>query len=357
SDVLARADAGDLRFDLRCVSRTRQRLARRRSGDRGVPRPGPEDRGGRARAARPRGRGEHQHADRGREPAAQRARPRPLPRQRARQLPDRRHARRRGLPRPLPQPRRARAQPRRRALPCAHARDPQHPGASARRSRSAGAARGRQRALRRDGDVGDPHGAGDAQEVHGAPARGGALERMRGEPPMSKARRPARVTLALYLAAVATSCGTISVEDEKNLGHEAQRAVRQQATLMRDRAVVNYVRQFGAELVAAARPTPFDVHWYVIEDEELNAFAIPGGSIYVHTGLLQKVGHADELAGVLAHELGHVTARHVAQNVRRQRNTGLIATIFTFAVAILTGNPYLANAGDLVSQLSGIAYL
>jgi predicted Zn-dependent protease len=120
---------------------------------------------------------------------------------------------------------------------------------------------------------------------------------------------------------------------------------------------VNYVRQLGAELVAAARPTPFDVRWYVVEDEELNAFAIPGGSIYVNTGLIAKVQHADELVGVLAHELGHVTARHVAQNVRRQRNTGLIATIFTFVVAILTGNPYLANAGDLVSQIAGIAYL
>ena len=174
---------------------------------------------------------------------------------------------------------------------------------------------------------------------------------------MSGARRAARVALVLYLVVSAVSCGTLSVEDEKALGLEAQRAVRQQATLMRDRAVVNYIRQFGAELVAAGRPTPFDVHWYVVEDEELNAFAIPGGSIYVHTGLIQKVDHADELAGVLAHELGHVTARHVAQNARRQRNTGLIATIFTFMVAILTGNPYIANAGDLVSQLAGIAYL
>jgi predicted Zn-dependent protease len=126
---------------------------------------------------------------------------------------------------------------------------------------------------------------------------------------------------------------------------------------MRDRAVVNYIRQFGAELVTAGRPTPFDVRWYVIEDEELNAMAIPGGSIYVHTGLIMQVEHANQLAGVLAHELGHVTARHVAQNVRRARNTGLIATIFTFIVAILTGNPYLANAGDLVSQIAGLAYL
>jgi predicted Zn-dependent protease len=173
----------------------------------------------------------------------------------------------------------------------------------------------------------------------------------------SKLGRSARGMLALFLVGSSVSCGTISVEDEKALGHQAQRAVRQQATLMRDRAVVNYVRQLGAELVAAARPTPFDVRWYVVEDEELNAFAIPGGSIYVNTGLIAKVHHADELAGVLAHELGHVTARHVAQNVNRQRNTGLIATIFTFMVAILTGNPYLANAGDLVSQLSAIAYL
>jgi predicted Zn-dependent protease len=174
---------------------------------------------------------------------------------------------------------------------------------------------------------------------------------------MHTARSGARALLVLYLVAATASCGTLSVEDEKSLGHETQRMVRQQATLMRDRAVVNYIRQLGAELVAAARPTPFDVRWYVIEDEELNAFAIPGGSIYVHTGLIAKAAHADELVGVLAHELGHVTGRHTAKNYRRGRNTGLIANIFAFMVAILTGNPYLANAGELLSSLAGIAYL
>jgi predicted Zn-dependent protease len=174
---------------------------------------------------------------------------------------------------------------------------------------------------------------------------------------MQMPKRAARQVLALYLIASSVSCGAISVEDEKALGHQTQRAIRQQLTLMRDRAVVKYVRDLGAELVAAARPTPFDVRWYVVEDEELNAFAIPGGSIYVHTGLIAKVKHADELTGVLAHELGHVTGRHVAKNYRRQRNTGILATIFSLAVAILTGNPYLANAGDLLSQIAGIAYL
>jgi predicted Zn-dependent protease len=174
---------------------------------------------------------------------------------------------------------------------------------------------------------------------------------------MHTARSGARALLVLYLVAATASCGTLSVEDEKSLGHEIQRAVRQQMTLMRDRAVVNYIRQLGAELVASARPTPFDVRWYVVEDEELNAFAIPGGSIYVHTGLIAKVEHADELVGVLAHELGHVTGRHTAKNARRQRNTGLIANIFAFMIAILTGNPYLANAGELLSSLAGIAYL
>jgi predicted Zn-dependent protease len=171
------------------------------------------------------------------------------------------------------------------------------------------------------------------------------------------AMRTGRAVLGLSLALATAACGTLSVEDEKALGREAQRSVRQQVTLMRDRAVVNYIRQLGAELVAASRPTPFDVRFYVVEDEDINASAYPGGAIYVHTGLIQAVKHADELAGVLAHEIGHVTARHVAQNVRRARNTGLIANIFTFLVAIVTGNPYLANAGDLLSSIAGIAYL
>ena len=126
---------------------------------------------------------------------------------------------------------------------------------------------------------------------------------------------------------------------------------------MRERVTVNYVRKMGDELVAAARPSPFDFRFYVVESEDLNAFAIPGGAIYINTGLIQSVNNASELAGVVAHEIGHVTARHTAQLAKRQRNTGFVAQAATIVIAVLTGNYYAANAGELASRVVAQAYV
>jgi predicted Zn-dependent protease len=153
------------------------------------------------------------------------------------------------------------------------------------------------------------------------------------------------------------ACGTLSVPEEKELGHEAQRQVRQQVQLVRDRVIVSYVRDLGAKLVANAGPSPFDFRFYVVENEEINAFALPAGAIYVHTGVLLEAKTAAEVAGVVAHEIAHVTARHVANLYRRQRNTGYGATLFSIAVAILSGNPYIANAGQLGASVAATAYL
>ncbi len=157
--------------------------------------------------------------------------------------------------------------------------------------------------------------------------------------------------------ALTTACGTLSVDEEKNLGRQVQRQVAKEVTLMRERVTVNYVRKLGDRLAAAGRPTPFEFRFYVVESEDLNAFAIPGGAIYVNTGLIQAVANASELAGVIAHEIGHVTARHTAQIANRQRNTGFVAQAATIVFAVLTGNYYAANAGELAARVAATAYV
>ena len=159
------------------------------------------------------------------------------------------------------------------------------------------------------------------------------------------------------LALALTACGTLSVQEEKQMGAQYQAQLRKELTFVRDPVTVSYVRKFGESLAKAARPSPFEFRFYVIEDETLNAFAIPGGAMYVNTGLLSAVKNSAELAGVLSHEMGHVTARHVAKMANRGRNTGFIANILYFVIGILTGNPYLANAGGLASSVAGKAYM
>lgn len=166
-----------------------------------------------------------------------------------------------------------------------------------------------------------------------------------------------RGRLAASLLVALTACGTLSVQEEKRLGHEAQRQIRSEYQMMRDRVVVNYVRELAATLVRASGPSPFEFRFYVVEDEEINAFAIPGGAIYIHTGVLLKAKDVSEVAGVIAHEIAHVTERHVAHLYRRQRNTGFGAQILTIAVAIVTGNPYITNASSIAGGMAAATYL
>ncbi len=160
----------------------------------------------------------------------------------------------------------------------------------------------------------------------------------------------------LLVALLATACGTLSVEEERELGHQAQREVRQSVQMMRDRVVVGYVRDLGQKLVAAAEPSPFEFRFYVVEDPEINAFALPGGAIYLHTGTVLRAVDVSELAGVLAHEIAHVSSRHVAELYRRNRNTGFAANTLTLVIAVLTGNPYIANAAQLGTAVAATAY-
>ena len=170
-------------------------------------------------------------------------------------------------------------------------------------------------------------------------------------------RRFRRATALVALALATSACGTISVEEEKQYGAQAQVQLRKQLVFVRDPVCVNYIRQFGAQLASSARPSPFEFRFYLVEDEQINAFAIPGGAMYVNSGLLLGVHNGAELAGVMSHEMGHVTARHVAKNINKAKGTSFVANIFAFAVAILTGNPYLGNLGGVASGIAGQAFM
>src|SRR5687768_16460005 len=94
--------------------------------------------------------------------------------------------------------------------------------------------------------------------------------------------------LLLVLAGCAT--GPLTIEEELQLGLEVEQQARQKFRFVRDEVVVGYVAGLGEDLLRAMGPQPFEYDFYVIEDEELNAFAMPGGIIYVHTGLILKIG-------------------------------------------------------------------
>lgn len=138
--------------------------------------------------------------------------------------------------------------------------------------------------------------------------------------------------LPLVLAGCTTtdllgSFNLISPAEEQQLGDNLAGEIASQRTLIDDDTVAPYVRAIGQRLVDVS-PTPGATYqFYVIEDESINAFAIPGGYMYMHTGLILASQTEDELASVIAHELAHAVKRHPTQRMSRQMGAQTIASL------------------------------
>jgi predicted Zn-dependent protease len=162
--------------------------------------------------------------------------------------------------------------------------------------------------------------------------------------------------LAVMALPLLGACGTLTVPQEKKLGAEYSREIRREVELLRDPVVTGYVERIGEEIVRAAGPQPFTYHFYVVADDEINAFAAPAGYIYIHTETILMARNVCELAGVIAHEVGHVVKRHIAQNYNRQRNTGIAHEGAVVAAGVLGGSA-AAGAANLGGALAGTAFL
>jgi predicted Zn-dependent protease len=120
-----------------------------------------------------------------------------------------------------------------------------------------------------------------------------------------------------------------SLEREIALGHQMSQEVEREARLVYDGTITEYVNRLGQNLVRNSEAkVPFTIK--VIDSDEVNAFALPGGFLFVNTGLILKADNEAELAGVMAHEIAHVAARHGTKQATRGQliNYGSIPLIF-----------------------------
>jgi predicted Zn-dependent protease len=116
--------------------------------------------------------------------------------------------------------------------------------------------------------------------------------------------------------------------------------------VIHDPEVSGFVAELGQSLVRGIEPQPFLYRFRVIVDSALNAFAVPGGYVYLHSATVLRAGSLDELAGVLGHEIAHVNAHHFARLQKQAQLPNLIAGIGAFAAAVATGEPGIAVLGQ-----------
>jgi predicted Zn-dependent protease len=137
-----------------------------------------------------------------------------------------------------------------------------------------------------------------------------------------------------------------SIEKEIGLGKQMAQEVERQAKIVNDPVISEYVNRIGQNLVRNSdAKVPFTIK--VIDSEEINAFALPGGFFFVNTGILLNADNEAEMAGVMAHEIGHVAARHGT----RQATRGEIAQIGSIVPLIALGG----MAGYGIYQAMGLA--
>lgn len=137
--------------------------------------------------------------------------------------------------------------------------------------------------------------------------------------------------------------GGVSLKDEKEMGRKFNVMVRSHLPLVEDPEVRQYVADVLKRLVRAIPPQPFEFQSAVILHNALNAFAVPGGHVFVFTGLIMNMDNEAELAGVLAHELAHVTQRHVASRMERAQFL-TIGSLLVAIAGIALGGPAGAAA-------------
>ena len=156
------------------------------------------------------------------------------------------------------------------------------------------------------------------------------------------------VLAALWISGCATNPATgekdfvlMSEQKEIKIGHEASQEVAKQYRTYNDDELQAYVSLIGQRLAALSHRPGIEYHFQVVDSDVVNAFALPGGWIYVSRGLLAYLNTEAELAAVIGHEIGHVTARHSVQ----QHSQGMMSTVGSTAATILGGS-YVGQAAS-----------
>ena len=119
----------------------------------------------------------------------------------------------------------------------------------------------------------------------------------------------------------------VSQDQEVELGRRNAEQVNAQLPLVRDPVATSYVQELGLSIARTTERSDLDWRFQIIDSRQVNAFALPGGFIYVNRGLIERAAQLDELAGVLGHEIGHVVRRHSVQQMEKQTKTGVAVEI------------------------------
>jgi beta-barrel assembly-enhancing protease len=158
-----------------------------------------------------------------------------------------------------------------------------------------------------------------------------------------------RLIAAAWLCA-GVGC-SVSQDQEVELGRENAAQINAQLPIIQDPAVANYIQDLGMSIASKTSRSDLDWHFYVVNTKQVNAFALPGGFVYVNRGLIESTDSLDELAGTLGHEIGHVVERHSVKQMEQAQKTNI-------GIGVLCTLTNICHSGiaQAAVQVGGSAY-
>jgi predicted Zn-dependent protease len=146
---------------------------------------------------------------------------------------------------------------------------------------------------------------------------------------------------------------TLTQNDEYQIGRTIVRGLREQGLILEDPEINDYIQNLGNRIAAQIPDSNQRFYFFVVRDSGINAFALPGGFVGINQGLITSTTRESQLAGVLAHEIAHVTQRHIARAIQARGRQSIAATAAMLAailIGVTTGASDAVQAGIAIAQ-------
>jgi predicted Zn-dependent protease len=148
-----------------------------------------------------------------------------------------------------------------------------------------------------------------------------AVDKIQRVPPKTRGRLRAFLALAPVLMPLG-ACA-VSQQKEVQMGANSAAQIAQQLPLVKDAESLRYINVLGDSLAHVTDERELEWHFSIVDSKEVNAFAVPGGYVYVNRGLIERAESMSQVAGVLGHEIGHVTRRHSIKQMQKSQGANL----------------------------------
>ncbi|MCE5332978.1 MAG: M48 family metalloprotease [Desulfobacteraceae bacterium] len=180
-----------------------------------------------------------------------------------------------------------------------------------------------------------------------------------------KSKRTVLAAMTAFLFALTLLCPAekshgLTLSEEKETGRKVLQMVRQKMSLVEDGEVLNYVRSIGSRIAKQVGITPYQYKFFVRDPTVPNAFAVPGGYIFIFRGMIEMMSSEGELASILAHEISHIQARHIQRQIDENKIWGTASLVGMVAALLLGGGggagPALAVGSVAAGQTAALQF-